>query len=41
MDESNISEEILFRHNSAEVFDHTFYENGNNLLNTEEELYVT
>ena len=39
--ENNISEEISSHHNSAEVIDQTCYENGNNLLKTEEEVYVT
>ena len=41
MDEKYISEEISSHHNSAEVIDHTCDDNGNNILNTEEEGAIT
>ena len=41
IDENNISEEIEYRQNSAELIDHIFDVNGNNLLNSEEEADVT
>ena len=37
MDGNSISEEISSRHNSSEVLDHKCDDNGNNLLNTDEE----
>ena len=41
MDEKNISEEISSYQNSAEIIDYTLDDNGINLVNTKEELYVT
>ena len=41
MDKHNISGQILSNKNSPEVIDHTFDDNENNLLNTEEEAAVT
>ena len=41
IDENNITEEISSHHNSEEVIDHTLDENGNILINTEEETDVT
>ena len=36
-DESNISEEITYNHNSVEVIDHTCDKNETKIFNTEEE----
>ena len=41
MDDNNASEEIAFHHNSTGVIYHTCDDNGNNLLNTEEEADFT
>ena len=41
MDENIISEEISSHRSSAEVIDYACDENGNNLLNTEEEADFT
>ena len=41
MDKTYINEQISSHHNPAEVIDHTCDDNGNNLLNTEEETDVT
>ena len=36
MDDNHTSEELASNQNSTGIIDHTFYENGINLLNTEE-----
>ena len=41
MDENNTSAELSSHQNLLEVIDHTYDETGINLLNTEEESYVT
>ena len=41
MDDNNASEKISSHHNSGELIDHTYDDNGNYLLNTEEEADVT
>ena len=41
MDENNISDQISYHNNEEEVIYHTCDDNGNGLLNTEEEADAT
>ena len=41
MGENSINEGISSHRNSSEVTDHICDDNGNNLINTEEEAYAT